>query len=379
MTPPRTLTEKLTRQIERDGPISVADYMSAALCDPDFGYYTTREPFGRGGDFTTAPEISQMFGELVGLWAAQVWLTMDSPENVALVELGPGRGTLMADAMRTIARALPAFHGAAHIHLVEMSPRLRKEQKKALKDKAARPPIWHDSIDTLPDTPMIVIANEFFDALPVHQYVKSGDGWHERLVGLGIDYVSGGEATFGFCLAETPIANTTLLPQDVNPRVPVETIAETRPEAVAILQSLGIKLSAHKGAALIIDYGHEKSDFGDTFQAVKDHMPSHVLFKAGEADLTAHVDFAALRKAASAAGLETSGVETQGDFLKALGIETRAEKLMENTSAVQAEDIRHALDRLTGSGQMGSLFKALSVYTPGLDVPPGFGPAHEDS
>ncbi len=374
MTAPRTLTEKLTSHIEKNGPISVADYMNAALGDPDFGYYLSREPFGRGGDFITAPEISQTFGELIGLWAAQVWLDMDSPEYISLVELGPGRGTLMADIMRTLAKAVPALHDAADIHLVEMSPRLRKEQAKALERKTANPPIWHDSIDTLPDTPMIIIANEFFDALPVHQYVKSGSGWHERLVGLGI----GDGAAFGFCLAETSITDPDVLPQDINSRIEVETIAEARPEADALMQALGDKLGAHKGAALIIDYGHAKSGFGDTFQAVKNHLPQHVLFNTGEADLTAHVDFAALKKAASSAGLETSKVVTQGDFLKALGIEVRAEKLMENASTAQSSDIKSALARLTGPQHMGSLFKALSVYTPRLPAPPGFEIEHEN-
>lgn len=378
MTLPRTLTEKLARHIEQAGPISVAEYMNTALGDPEFGYYMSREPFGRDGDFTTAPEISQMFGELVGLWAAQVWLNMESPENVSLVELGPGRGTLMADIMRTLAKAVPALHDAADIHLVEMSPQLRQEQKKVLKNKTTRPPTWHDGIDTLPDTPMIIIANEFFDALPVHQYVKSGSGWHERLVGLGADGASGGPAAFGFCLAETPIPYPQVLPQDINARIEVETIAETRPEANTLMQDLGNKLGVHKGAALIIDYGHARSGFGDTFQAVKNHMPQHVLFNTGEADLTAHVDFAALITAAVSAGLETSPVVTQKAFLKALGIETRAEKLMENASAAQSSDIKSAFDRLTGPQQMGSLFKVLSVYTSGLAVPPGFEPEHEN-
>lgn len=339
-----------------------------ALGDPEFGYYTTREPFGRGGDFITAPEITQMFGELIGLWAGEVWLSMGAPEDIVLVELGPGRGTLMGDMTRTLARALPAFHEAACVHLVEMSPRLKKEQADALEGENVT---WHQSIDTLPDAPLIIIANEFFDALPVHQYVKSGRGWHERHVGLGI----GGEAAFGFCLAENPVTEPGVLPQNLRAPVLVETIAEVRPEANALVHQFARRLNARGGVALIIDYGHDRSAFGDTFQAVRNHQPQHVLASPGEADLTAHVDFAALRRAATLSGLSATGVTGQGDFLKALGIQTRAAKLKESATKDQARDIDSALERLTHPDHMGSLFKALAVHSQNLAVPPGFEPA----
>lgn len=369
-TKPGSLAEKLLTRIAHSGPISVADYMNAALTDTDFGYYTTREPFGRGGDFITAPEISQMFGELIGLWVAQVWLSMETPEDIALVELGPGRGTLMADMMRTLKRALPALHESASLHLVEMSPRLRAEQAAALEGLA---PTWHDTTDTLPQVPTILIANEFIDALPIHQFVKSTDGWHERHVAEG----AGGGTTLGFCLADEPIADTSILPQTITPRTPMEAIAEVRPQANALVQQLAKHLNATKGAALFIDYGHDTSDFGDTFQAVRKHMPQHVLAAPGEADLTAHVDFAMLRNAALASGLKASDLISQGSFLRALGIETRAAKLMETATPAQANDIESALERLTSESRMGSLFKALALYTPGLALPPGFEPASE--
>lgn len=282
MTKPGSLAEKFLARIEQDGPISVSDYMSAALSDPEFGYYTTREPFGRGGDFVTAPEISQMFGELIGLWVAQVWLSMDTPGDIALVELGPGRGTLMADMMRTLKRALPALHESANLHLVEMSPRLRTQQATALEGLA---PTWHDTIQTLPQAPTILIANEFIDALPIHQYVKSTDGWHERCVAEG---ASGG-TTLGFCLADEPVADTTILPQTITPRTPMEAIAEVRPEADALIHQLAQHFTSQKCAALFIDYGHEISGFGDTFQAVRNHLPQHVLSTPGDEIGRAHV------------------------------------------------------------------------------------------
>lgn len=349
--------------------MSIADYMDAALGDPEFGYYTTREPFGRGGDFITAPEISQMFGELIGLWVAQVWLSMDTPQDIALVELGPGRGTLMADVMRTLARALPALHDTASLHLVEMSPRLRAEQARILAGtQNGLTPTWHESIYTLPSGPAIFIANEFVDALPIRQFVKSTSGWHERCVSEG---ASGG-LSLGFCLSDEPVPDTNFLPQDISPGTPVETIAEIRPQAGDLVHQLAEKLGPHKGAALFIDYGYETSHFGDTFQAVRNHMPQHVLTNPGEADLTAHVDFAALKHAALACELETSNIVSQGHFLNALGIRTRAAKLCKNATPRQAEDIESALGRLTGETQMGDLFKALAVYTRGLACPPGF-------
>lgn len=372
MTRPQSLTDKLLARIEKEGPISVAEYMDAALSDPDFGYYMSREPFGRGGDFTTAPEISQMFGELIGVWIAEVWISMDRPVDVAIVEPGPGRGTLMADVLRTLARALPALHETASIHLVEMSPRLKAEQASALNGQNVT---WHETIETLPRVPMIIIANEFFDALPIHQYVRSHDGWHERLVGAG----AGNGADFGFCLADAPVIDDGCVPQTNGRPAMIETIAETRPDAADLVVSLAKKLLAQQGAMLIVDYGHEKSAFGDTFQSVRNHKPQHVLIRPGEADLTAHVDFEALVNAATFSGLKTSNVVSQGSFLKSLGIEARAARLTEGANSKQAEDIGTALERLTADDRMGLLFKALSMFTPNLAPPPGFESAEEGS
>jgi NADH dehydrogenase [ubiquinone] 1 alpha subcomplex assembly factor 7 len=368
---PQNLADKLIARIDRDGPMSVADYMSAALGDPDFGYYTTRDPFGSGGDFTTAPEISQMFGELIGLWIAQVWISMGSPDDICLVEPGPGRGTLMADIMRTLAKAAPALHETVELHLVEISPRLRRQQAEALKGLVSNTPAWHDSFDTLPGATTILIANEFIDALPIHQFVKSTSGWHERLVGRG----AGGDAALGFCLSDDPIANPEILGLTLDPRTPVETIAEVRPQADTLIHAMARKFGPNKSAALIIDYGYAHKGYGDTFQAVRAHMPHHVLATPGEADLTAHVNFCALRSTALTCGFEATDVITQGEFLKALGIETRAARLREKATTSQASDIDSALERLVGEDRMGTLFKALALLSPGLPTPPGFGPS----
>lgn len=367
-TKPQNLAEKLVARIDRSGPMSVADYMSAALGDPDFGYYTTREPFGRGGDFVTAPEISQMFGELIGLWVAQVWISMDSPGDICLVEPGPGRGTLMADIMRTLAKAAPVLHETLAIHLIEISPRLRRQQAEALKVLTPTDPVWHDSFDTLPGATTILVANEFIDALPIHQFVRSTGGWHERLVGKG----AGGDAALGFCLSDNPVANPEILGLDLDPRIPVETIAEIRPQADTLIHRMARRFGGHKRAALIIDYGYAREGYGDTFQAVRAHMPHHVLASPGEADLTAHVNFDALKSTALTCGFEATDVITQGEFLKALGIETRAARLREKATDSQASDIDSALDRLIGEDRMGTLFKALALFSPGLPVPPGF-------
>ncbi len=350
--------------IHDEGPMPVAHYMSLCLGHPEHGYYMTRDPFGAEGDFTTAPEISQMFGELIGLWAAEVWRMMGAPKRVALVELGPGRGTLMADALRA-AKLVPEFSAAIEVHLVEMSPVLQERQKATLGPSAPRI-TWHQTIETLPGCPLIIIANEFLDALPIRQFIRQGAGWHERMVGL--DEL--GQLVFGLALeAEAALAAT--LAED-------GAVLEFAAIAQGIVESLAKKLLKQSGAALFIDYGHVQTGFGDTLQALKAHKPVSLLFNPGEADITAHVDFAALSRVGTKAGLRVQGAATQAEFLAALGIEYRAATLMKAAkSDAQRDTIQVAQQRLTDPAQtgMGTLFKVMALSHPELDYLPGFDSA----
>ncbi|MCC7345840.1 MAG: SAM-dependent methyltransferase [Variibacter sp.] len=340
--------------------------MALCLAHPRHGYYLTRDPLGRAGDFTTAPEVSQMFGELLGLWAVAVWQLMGAPAQMNLVELGPGRGTLMADGLRA-ARLAPAFLAAAEVHLVEISPVLRARQRAAL---AAAPVAvqWHDALEAVPAGPAIVLANEFFDALPVNQAVKTARGWHERLVGLD----PRGRLAFG--LAPAPLPGFAQALPGVR-GAPPGAIFEWRDPAPA--QALGRRAASAGGAALIVDYGHTESAAGDTFQALRRHGYADPLASPGEADLTAHVDFAALAADARAAGATVHGPVTQGHFLRTLGIAARAARLQENASASQRKAVDEALERLTGGSAgktagMGDLFKVLALAHPALPPLPGF-------
>jgi len=264
-TPP--LEAEIRRLISIAGPMPIAQYMATCLCHPTHGYYMTRDPFGAAGDFVTAPEISQMFGELIGLWAAAVWRQMGSPENVRLVELGPGRGTMMADALRA-AKVMPAFHSAIVVHLVEISPSLQQSQRKTLEPLGV-PLSWHKALEDVPDGPAIILANEFFDALPVHQAIKQDDGWHERVVMVD----RSGNFALGALLSPLPYLER-LLPPRVR-EAPSGSIFEWRTDSVAL--EIGRRVSRSGGAALVIDYGHFESEVGDTVQAVGEHAYANPL------------------------------------------------------------------------------------------------------
>ena len=359
MTP---LAHRLAERIRRDGTLSIADYMSAALGDPDVGYYRRRDPLGVAGDFITAPEISQIFGELIGLWCAASWEQMGRPDPVILAELGPGRGTLMADALRAIAVA-PDFRRALRLHLVETSPVLRQAQGKLL---AAAHPAWHDTIATLPAGSLIVVAHEFLDALPIHQFVRGNSGWHERRIGLGPD----GALAFTSDATDAAAA-TALIPQALR-EAPVGSVFERRPAADSLARALGAALGTRPGVALFVDYGHAASACGDTLQAVRHHRHEPVLATPGEADLTAHVDFAAFAEAAVSAGARVWGPVPQGGFLTALGIADRAGKLLDNATPAQMAALEGACRRLLDPQEMGSLFKALALAHPSLSAPAGF-------
>ncbi len=362
------LGEDIKNMIEQDGPMSVERFMQLALTHPEHGYYINRDPLGASGDFITAPEISQMFGELLGLWAAEVWALMGSPDKVHLVELGPGRGTLMADALRA-ARVVSDFREKIQVHLVETSPALRDIQRERLssfKDMLH----WHDTIEDLPDGPSIIIANEFFDALPVRQFMKADDGWHERVVGIG----DNGDLEFGLAPEREPL---------IVAQSPQGTMLEVGFAAYDCMRELAGRLVKHGGAMAVIDYGHVKTGPGETLQAMKAHARAEPLDAPGEADLTVHVDFANLARAASAAGANISGPIIQADFLTGLGIFERAAGLKRNASVRQAMDIDRALLRLVSTGQetgingkpvpgMGALFKVIGISSTDMHVLPGF-------
>jgi NADH dehydrogenase [ubiquinone] 1 alpha subcomplex assembly factor 7 len=332
------------------------------LGDPEHGYYTTREPFGRGGDFVTAPEVSQVFGELIGLWAVATWMAMGSPPSFVLAELGPGRGTLMADLLRA-ARVRPGFLAAASAHLVETSPRLRALQRAALPGVAVT---WHDAVATLPPGPAIVIANEFFDALPVRQFVRTADGWAERMVGLD----DRGRLGFGLRAVSEPPASS--LPSSERAGVMDlgdAGVLEISPAATAITAVLAARIAGQGGALLAMDYGYEVPAFGDTLQAVRGHAPADPLSDPGEADLTAHVDFAALARAARDEGAQPRPVIGQGAFLARLGIAARAARLAAGKDPATVAAIAAGVRRLTADDAMGTLFKVLAVSHSGLALP----------
>jgi SAM-dependent MidA family methyltransferase len=358
------LETEIRRLISMAGPMPVAQYMALCLSHPAHGYYIKRDPLGAAGDFTTAPEVSQMFGELLGVWAAAVWQLMGSPDPVRLVELGPGRGTMMRDMLRA-AKVMPEFRAAISLHLVEISELLQRRQGETLAETEV-PAQWHTALDEVPDGPAIVLANEFFDALPVHQMVKQADGWHERVVGLGDD----GKLTFG--LAPYPVPHfDQLIDRKVRAAV-VGAIYEWRPESLGL--GLARRVVRGNGAALVIDYGHLESSPGDTLQAIGSHAFADPLATPGEIDLTAHVDFQALARSADSMEARVHGPVSQGNFLRRLGIEERAAALKANATEQQAAAIDIALARLTegGSAGMGDLFKVVAFSHPDLRQLPGF-------
>jgi SAM-dependent MidA family methyltransferase len=351
-----SLKDRLRNQIAQTGPITIAEYMTACLHDPQDGYYATRPSLGEGGDFITAPLVSQMFGELLGLWAAETWVRLGRPDRVLLVEVGPGDGKLMSDALRA-ARVAPGFLEAIKLVLIETSTPLIEAQRARLAGGPART-AWASSILELPDSaPVILIANELLDCLPAHQFVRVAQGWAERMVGLDDQ----GELAFG--LTATPGAGA-LLEADIGDLV------EVSPAQELFGAELGALIARQGGCALLIDYGRDKPEPGDTLQALKAHQKVGPLDCPGEADLTVHADFPAVAAAAMRAGARVSPILTQGEFLGRIGIYTRAEALARHHPD-RAEILERQLERLTAPDQMGCLFKALAIHASGL-VPPGF-------
>ncbi|MEP9389515.1 class I SAM-dependent methyltransferase [Mesorhizobium sp. KR9-304] len=354
------LGDRIAALIRAAGPISVADYMAICLFDPEDGYYTTREPFGAMGDFITAPEVSQMFGELVAVWLAEAWRASGKPIPVTVAEIGPGRGTLMKDLVRTLGRIAPELAAKAHFALVEASPRLADIQRETLRDSG---PVfsWHLTVDTLPDSPLFVIGNEIFDALPFRQFVRQGDGWLERAVGLD----SSGALMFGIGTAQ--LAGDALPPETKD--APEGSIFEIAPAREALMSAIAGRIAAHGGAGIFFDYGHLKPGLGDTFQGIRKHRSEGVFDSPGEADLTSHVDFSALAAAARSHGLDAH-LSTQARFLLGMGLLERAGRLGQTADEAARKKISADVERLAGPGQMGDLFKVLAILPAGAVSPP---------
>jgi NADH dehydrogenase [ubiquinone] 1 alpha subcomplex assembly factor 7 len=353
MKKPTPLENLIIAMIREDGPMPLDRYMALCLGHPLHGYYMSRDPFGPDGEFITAPEISQIFGELVGIWCAAAFQLLGSPRQFNLVELGPGRGTLMSDILRAT-RVMPGFREGAQIHLVETSPALRKLQVEKLGDAVT----WHETIDGIPGGPSITVANEFFDALPIRQYEFHQGRWMERRVGLSADdrlvightavAFAGAPATAGAILEAGPLRDDTA-------------------------RMLGVRLAQSPGAVLVCDYGHAASAPGDTLQAVRRHEFCSILDHPGEADLTSHVDFESLRRAFAQGGAATYGPVSQRQFLLRMGIEARAGLLISKATPADSEIIARSIERLAGENEMGNLFKVMAATSPGLATPYPFG------
>lgn len=355
------LEDRLIALIRSRGPISIADYMADALFHPHDGYYTAQAPIGAAGDFTTSPEISQVFGELIGLWLVQSWTDMGSPTAFNLVELGPGRGVLMQDVLRA-AKVRAEFLDAARVWLIETSGRLRHEQQRRLREDGITPE-WADHFSEVPSAPTLIIANEFFDCLPIRQFVRTRAGWRERLVGADASGLC-------FALADTPPQAAAWLPDD-DAALPGE-ILEVCEAAHALVEEIAGKLVMNGGRALIIDYGHVNAGLGDTLQAVRRHAPWPALKAPGAADITAHVNFEHLSRAAFAAGAAAYGPVSQGAFLERLGLPLRLERLSAGKSAAKAADLFAGAHRISSPAAMGELFKVFCVSSPNLSEPAGF-------
>lgn len=363
------LEELIKERIRRYGAITIADYMHMALSHPEHGYYMKRDPLGVAGDFITAPEISQVFGEIIGAWLVHNWQLSGSPKEVMLVELGAGRGTLMADILRST-KNVSGFHEAISVHLVETSPVLQQKQWKLLAGKHKRVE-WHGSIDELPQLPMLLVANEFFDALPIRQFVKKHDGWHERMVG-----VEGDKLVF------MTNEKKAMLPISMIPAQSIledlegilgeekklaavatskENIIETCEPAIMIIRQVSEHISKHGGAALVIDYGYTEGSQKDTLQAMKNHAYHDVLKDVGDADLTAHVDFLALSQVAQTEGVNVHQTIAQGAFLMQMGAGIRTTNLCETANSEQQKALITGLKRLADPEEMGRMFKVLAI------------------
>ncbi len=371
-----SLEELIKERIRRQGAITVADYMGLALSHPEYGYYMQRDPFGKEGDFITSPEISQVFGEVIGAWLAHNWQLLGAPEEIALVELGAGRGTLMADILRAT-KHISGFHQALSVHLVEISPTLKQKQWKTLAGKHERIE-WHESIDSLPELPLLLIANEFFDALPIRQFIRKQDGWHERMIDIENDelvFINSSDAT----ILPISIMPVDSIKEDLGGILAGgmvgknnEEIIETCEPAIMIVRQLSEHIATYGGVALIIDYGYTEGSKGDTLQAIKYHAYHPVLNNIGTADLTAHVDFLALSQAAQSESVNIHGIVPQGAFLMRLGAGERTTTLCQVSSHEQQQSLISGLARLADPKEMGELFKVMAIASKHITQVEGF-------
>lgn len=361
MTTP--LARRIKSMIRLNGPLSVTDFFSLCLADPEHGYYKSREPFGRSGDFITAPEVSQLFGEMLGVFIVHAWQRHGAPTAARLVEIGPGRGTMMSDILRVVRRIAPPLYETMQVHLVETSPRLTTIQKETLAAHGGKI-AWHGSFDEVPEGFLLLVANELFDAIPIRQFVRTAQGFRERVVSLDAD------DNLAFSVGVSGI-DPGLLPPFPE-RQPIGTIVEVSPAREAVMTAICQRLSASGGTALAIDYGHLVSGYGDTLQAMRNHAFDPVLASPGEADLTSHVDFESLVKTAEANGVHVNGSLRQGDFLYGLGLKERAAALAAKADPDQTLAIAEAVNRLAGegAGKMGELFKVIAVSSPALHLLP---------
>ena len=355
------LAAKIIAQIRRSGPIRLDEFIRIALTDPEHGYYVKGQPIGADGDFITAPEISQIFGELIGLWCVDRWQAMGRPAPFVLVELGPGRGVLMADALRAAGQVDETFLDAAQLHLVECSATLRAEQESRL---AVYDPTWHTDLQMVPPRPTLLIANEFLDALPIRQLRRFGDGWQEQFV-----VVDAGERLFGRWNDLDYDAGSELHP--LYHRIPATIVIEHAPERNAYTRAVAGRIASQGGAALLIDYGHKGGGVGSTLQSLRGHNRADVYAEPGEADITTHVDFGSIARAAAEMECRIDGAVDQGRFLLNLGLAERLDMLLK-ANPEQADELKSSAQRLIDEDQMGSLFRVLAIAHPSLGPTPGF-------
>ncbi len=349
------LSIQIKNQIEKNGPISISNFMKHALQTAESGYYTGNKPvFGRNGDFITAPEISQLFGEIIGIWCVNTWKLNGSPKKFNLVELGPGKGTLMKDLLRAT-KNTPGFHEAMSICLVELNSAFRSTQKNNIEHSRLE---WHLKYENVPEGFSIVVANEFFDALPINQYTKRKDDWFINMVDLNEDkqclYVNQFDAS--------PTIKDFLHAK--YPNLKDNAIVETQDETNIILGQISKNIHEHGGAALIIDYGYTESmhrNYISTLQAVKDHKYSPIFQEIGNADISSHINFTTLYDIANLYKAHTYGPITQGEFLRNMYVDLRKNILLLKANKKQRNDILTGYDRLISPKQMGKLFKAIAI------------------
>lgn len=354
------LKERIVAEIEAAGPITVSDYMARCLFDPEYGYYTTQNPFGTAGDFTTAPEISQLFGETVGVWLYASWQGSGTPHPATICEIGPGRGTMARDILRVLGQLCSLEDKPPAFTLVETSPRLREVQEKVLETVEPKP-CWFESVSELDEAPLFIVGNELFDAIPIRQFIRKHETWHERVV------TTSDERSLHFAVGANLLAEAAI-PLEIR-SAPEGTVYEYAPQRIAMMEQICAHLSKFGGAALFIDYGSLEQASGDTLQAVRDHKYEGVFENPGGADLTSHVDFASLETVAKSHGLECH-LSTQSGFLLKMGILERAGAVGRGASLETQQAISGAVERLAGPDAMGDLFKVIAIYNSSVSEPP---------